>query len=312
MKILLPTTVTQSMIGAASTIPTVDTAAGEVAWTPSGTYAIDDLRVSAGGIYSCVKAYTADANSKPPHQDAVNWLFKEPSNQMAPFDEYIYTKARRQGALTYVLNPGFVTGFAMYGVEADSTAFEYRETGGPVLAFASEQLWEQAYGHYELLFGDLSRSDKWTSPPLPMHPAGELSITLTRNNTNVDAAVGWLGVGRWVTLFAPGRDFGGAEYGIEVTPKSYAYFERSTANDGTYKRLPGRKAKVVTGSVVIDSKQAPQVEDWIRRVMDVPVAVDFSDLPRYRHLSTVGFLKGTLRTDSWGVTRLSFTLEGNV
>ena len=313
MKILLPTNIAQSMIGAASTIPAVDADAGEVAWTPSGTYAIDDLRVSAGGIYSCVKAYTANASSKPPPQDAVSWLLKEPSNQMAPFDEYIYTKARKQGALTYVLNPGFVTGFAMYGVEADSTAFEYRETpGGPVLAFASGQLWEQAYGHYELLFGDLQRSEKWTSPLLPMRPAGQLSVTLTRNDTNVDAAVGWLGVGRWVTLFAPGRDFGGTEYGIEVTPKSYAYFERSTANDGTYKRLPGRKAKVVTGTVVIDSKQAPQVEDWMRRVMDVPVAVDFSDLPRYRHLSTVGFLKGTLRTDSWSVTRLSFTLEGNV
>jgi hypothetical protein len=313
MRILLPTTITEPMIGAATTIPAVDTANGEVLWVPSGTYAINDLRVYAGGVYACVKAHTATAASKPPPQDAANWLFKEPTNRMAPFDEYIYTKARQPGALTYVLNPGFITGFAMYGVEADASAFEYRESpGGAVLVSAAGPLWEQAYGHWELLFGDLQRTEKWTSPLLPMRPAGELTVTLTRNNADVEAAVGWLGVGRWVTLFAPGRDFGGTEYGIEVTPKSYAYFERSKTNDGTYKRQPGRKAKVVTGSVVIDSKQAPQVDGWLRHILDVPVAVDFSDLPRYRHLSTVGFLTGSLKTDSWGITRMNFTLEGNV
>lgn len=313
MRILLPTAITEAMIGPGTTIPAVDTAHGEVLWQPSGSYAIDELRVYAGAIYSCTKAHTATAASKPPPQDPSSWLFKDPTNRMSPYDEYIYTKARHPGSLKYVLNPGFITGFAMYGIEADASAFEYRETpGGKVLESAAGQLWEQAYGHWELLFGDLQRTEKWTSALLPMRPAGELTVTLTRNNADVDAAVGWLGVGRWVTLFAPGRDCGGTEYGIEVTPKSYAYFERSKANDGTYKRRPGRKAKVVTGSVVIDSVQAPQVEDWLRRVLDVPVAVDFSDLPRYRHLSTVGFLKGSLRTDSWGITRMNFTLEGNV
>lgn len=310
MKILLPIAITQAMIGAGSSIPAVDASVGEVAWGP-GPYVVDDLRVHAGRVYSCVKAHTADASSKTPDKDAERWLFKEPCNQMAPFDEYLYTKARRKQELTFVLSPGFITGFAMQGLESDSYEFAYRsQPGGQVLVQSTAALWEQAYGHYELLFGDLQRMEKWSSPLLPLRPAGELTITLRRNNPDVEAAVGWMGVGQWKTLYAPGLDMGGTEYGLEVTPKSYAYFDRKP--DGTYKREPGRKAKVVTGSVVIDSKQAAQVEDWLRRVLDVPVAVDFSDHPRYRHFSTVGFLKGTLRADSWGITRMSFTLEGNV
>lgn len=311
MKVLIPTTITPAMIGAGSTIPAVDTAAGEVAWVASGAYAIDDVRADAGGLYSCVKAYTATGASKPPSQDAVNWLYMRPTNRMSPFDEYLYTKASKPGTLTYVLSPGFITGFAMHGLEADAYSFEYRDApGGAVLVASSGDLWEQAQGLWEYLFGNLQRTTKWASPDLPLRPTGEITVTITRNEPTTPAAVGWIGVGQWRLLAAPGRSTGGTEYGIEVTPKSYAYFKRN--DDGTYKRLPGRSAKQVSGTAIVAAADAPMVEDLLRRVLDEPVAVDFSDLPRYSHLSTVGFLTGSVTADSFAIARLSFKIEGNI
>ena len=316
MKILIPTEITPAMFGAGTNIPEVDTAAGEVAWVSGSTYVVGDRRTDAGYTYECVKAITAaPANALRPSDPgaAQYWLKDEnaPTNRMAPFDDYLFTKARREGSLTYVLNPGFVTGFAIYGIEADSYEFTYRESpGGAVLVSSGGTLYEQAFGLWEYLFGDLQKADKWTSPDLPLRPNGELTITLTRNVPTEIAALGWLGVGKWHSFLSPGRTRGGTQYGIEVTPKDYGYYKQN--DDGTYRRKAGRKAKNVTGSAVISAAQAPFAEEVLRRVSGSAVAVDFSDLPKYSHLSTVGFVTGSVASDTWATASINFKIEGNV
>lgn len=311
MNILLPTTITEAMIGAGTNIPAVDTAAGEIAWAPSGAFSIDDLRVYEGAVYSCVKDHTATAASKPPAQDPINWLYKQPSNRMAPFDEYIYTAAKKPGEVRYVLHPGFFTGFAMYGVEADEVEVTLRETpGGQVLLQDSSEMWEQAFGEWEYLFGELRRETKFTRKDLPMRPAAELEIVLRRNNPDTDAELGLLTVGQWRTLFAPFSSLGGTEYGADVTPKSYAYFKRNS--DGTYTREVGRKAKQITASVLIDATHAPAAEDLLRRILNVPVAIEVSDMPRYGHLSTVGFVTGKVVAETYSTARVNISVDGNV
>lgn len=311
MNILLPTTITEAMIGADTSIPAVDASKGEVLWLSSGSYAIDDLRVSAGGVYSCIKAHTATGASKPPQLDTVNWLFKHPTNRMAPFDEYIYTKAVRAGEVRYVLSPGFFTGFAIYGAEADSIETTLRDApGGEVLVHDEQELWEQAPGEWEYLFGNLRRETKYTSQNLPLRPSAQLDISLRRNNPDVDAELGLLTVGQWRTLFSPIGNVGGTEYGAEVTPKSYSFFRRN--DDGTYTRRTGRQAKVISASVLIASTQAPAAEDLLRRILDIPVAVEASSLPRYGHISTVGFVTGSVVSENWTTSRVNIKVEGNV
>lgn len=315
MKILIPTELTPAMFGAGTTIPEVDTAAGEVAWV-TGTYAIGDRRTDAGYTYECVKAVTAaPENARRPSDvaSATHWLKDEnaPTNRMAPFDDYLFTKARRAGSLTYVLNPGFVTGFAIYGIEADSYEFTYRESpGGAVLVSSSDTLYEQAFGLWEYLFGNLQRAEKWTSPDLPLRPNGEITITLRRNTPSEAVAVGWMGVGRWHSFLAPGSQCGGTQYGIEVTPKDYSYYKPN--DDGTYLRKRGRQSKNISGSAVIAAAQAPQAEDVLRRIASKAVAVDFSSLPKYQHLATVGFVSATVVSDTWATARINFKIEGNV
>lgn len=316
MKILVPSKIAASSFKSGTTIPEVDTASGEVAWTDTGTYAIDDLRVYAGGVYLCVKAHTSTAANPKPDADPTQWLFKEPSNRMKPFDEYLYTKARKKQELKYVIGVPFATGFAMHGVEADSYSYVYRDApsdafpAGEVLTSAAGSMWEQAYGHFELLFGNLQLGTKWTSPKLPLRPGAVAEITLTRNDPDVEAAVGWIGLGQWHEIQSPHSGIGATEQGIELAPRTTA--RRKDRGDGTYTRTRGLQSKEATGTAIFDASQAPRVARLLEQILDQVVAVDFSDMPQYAHLSGVGFLTGRITHTSQRVSRMAFTFNGNV
>lgn len=311
MNILLPIPIIDSMIAAGTNIPAIDTDAGEVAWNPAGhAYSIGDEVAYDGGVYSCVKAHTSAA-APAPDKDAANWLFKQPTNRMAPFDEYIYTAAKKAGEVKYVLTPPFFNGFAIYGAEADSIDVTLRDqVGGVVLVDESREMWEQAFGEWEYLFGNLQKTTKLTQSGLPMRPAAELEVSLKRNDPLVLAELGYLSVGQWQTLLAPLGNVSGTQYGAEVTPKSYSYFRRN--EDGTYTRRQGRVAKVITASVLIDAAEAPRVERLLGRILDVPVAIEASSLPKYGHISTVGFVTGSVVSESWGIARVNIKVDGNV
>lgn len=316
MNILLPITITQAMIAAGTNIPSVDPDVGEVAWISGTNYAVGDRRVDAGYNYECVQAVTsAPQNTYAPSdvRSAKHWLKDEgaPSNRMAPFDEYVFTKARRLGSIKYVLTPPFFNGLAMYGAESDNVEITLRdEVGGTVLVSKSREMWEQAYGEWEYLFGNLQKTTKYTSAGLPMRPAAELEIVLSRNVPTVEAELGYLSVGQWQTLLAPLNNIPGTQYGAEVTPRSYSYFKRN--DDGTYTRRKGRVAKVITASVLIDSRDAPRVAALLEKIIDIPVAIEASSLPKYGHISTVGFVTGSVVSESWGVSRVNFKVDGNV
>ena len=311
MNILLPTQITADMIGAGTNIPAVDAAAGEVAWEESGTYAIDDLRVDGDGVYSCVKAHTAANDTPRPTADPAHWLYKQPTNRMSPFDEYLYTKAKKAGEIKYLLSPGFFNGLWMGGVEANEIDIILREeSGGDIIFHEQRDVWEQAFGEWEYLFGSLRKESKLSTKGLPLRPAAELEVALRSNDPDAIVEIGTLAVGQWKSLLGPGRAINGTQYGVEETPKSYAYMKRN--EDGTYTRRKGRQAKIINASVLIDASQAPGVSDLLHRILDIPVAVEVSDLPKYGHISTYGFVTGTVVSERWNVARVNIKVEGNV
>ena len=318
MNVLLPKSVTAAMLLAGTNIPEVDADAGEVAWVSGSTAAIGDRRFHEGYAYECVKAITGAPESTwapSSTQAAAHWLKDEdvPSNRMAPFiDEYLYTKARHKGEIVYVLRVPFITGLALYGLEADRVEVDVTDDLGNLLMPPTARgLWEQAYGLWEYLFGDLQHVEKFTLRGIPLHPRTTVTVRLVRNSADVDAAVGWISVGQWKTLYAPGSREGGTEYGVETTPKSYAHFVRDT-NTGRYKRRAGRRATLISGRVLIDAKQGPEAKALLDKVLDTPVAVEVSQLDSYSHISTVGFLSGTVTNDNAVTASLNFKVEGNV
>lgn len=318
MNILLPTKITAEMILDGTSIPEVDATAGEVAWVLGASYALGDRRLDAGYVHECVKPVAAapeNAWAPSSAQAAKYWLIDEdaPSNRMAPFvDEYLYTKARRKGEIVYVLRAPFITGLALYGLEADRVEISAADdAGNELMPPIARGLWEQAYGLWEYLFGDLQQVEKFTLRDLPLHPRATITIRILRNSADADAAVGWISVGQWKALYAPNSRRSGVEYGVETTPKTYSYFARDM-NTGRYKRRAGRRATLISGRVSVDAKQGPAAKTLLDRVQNIPVAVEVSELAQHSHISTVGFLTGSVVNGSPKIASINFKVEGNV
>lgn len=311
MRILLPNNITADTIGFATNIPDIDASNGEIPWTSYGVYTVDMLRVYEGVMYSCVKGYVTDSSSLTPDQDPTHWLYKEPTNRMSPFDEYLYTTAKKNGEMVYVLNPGYFDGYAMYGVDADDIQVILRDRlSGLEVYNSSTAMWEQAYGEWEYLFGNLQRESKVTKSNLPTGPATELEIRLKKTRPEDQVQLGYLSVGQWQTLYAPNTDQLATQYGVEVTPKSYSYFKQNL--DGTYTRRQGRVAKGITATALIDSAEAPRVEKLLSKIVDIPVAVELSDLSKYGYMSTMGFVTGSILAESWNLARVNIKIDGNI
>ena len=316
MNILLPKKITAALLQAGTTIPAVDTAAGEVAWVTGTNYALGDRRVDGDYTYECVQAVTtAPQNTYAPSdtRSAAHWLKDEgaPTNRMAPFDKYLFTKARKADTLTYVIKPGFVTGVAIYGIEADTLAITVKAGGVDLIPPVTVDLWAQAFGEYEYLFGDLQRGTYYALKNLPLHPDVEITITVARNSTGVEAAVGYVSIGTWKMLLAPlQKNIGGTQYGVEATTKDYSYSEDMP--DGTYRDVPGRKSTNINLTCVIDAAQAPAAKTLLDQILGQAVAVEVSNLPRYSHLATVAKVTGTIRTTSWATAEVNLQLKGNV
>lgn len=315
MNILLPKTITTAMFQAGTNIPAVDSYVGEVAWATGFNAAVGDRRVDGDYTYECVQAITSAPQNTyaPSDKRSQGWWHKDegaPTNRTAPFDKYLFTKARRVGGLTYVMKLDFVTGFAIYGLEGDHLDITVKHDGVDLVPPVSIDLWEQAFGLWEYLYGELQRGTYFTVKDIPLRPGVEFTITVSRNTPTAEAAVGYISFGVWKTLLAPMSNNGGAQYGVEATTKDYSYVKDN--DDGTYTEVPGRKATNINLTCVIDAAQAPGAKALLDQILGKAVAVEVSDLPRYSHLATVAKVTGSIRTTSWATAEASLSLKGNV
>ena len=309
MNILLPTTITDAMVQPGTSIPAVDTDSGEVAWASRAAYVIDDLRVYAGAVYSCVKAHSG--SSITPDKDPTQWLYKQPSNQRAPFDDYLFTSARRPGEIVYVLRVPFATGISIQAIEGDRIEIAARSGTEDLIAPISKALWEQAFGEFEYLFSVLQQSTKFTVRDIPLRPDTTITIRVSRTIATVDAAVGFISVGQWRVLLAPEKTVGGTKFGAEAGTKVYGGLEKRNS-DGTYKRVNGRVASVISATVLISAKHAPLTDMLLKRIANIPVAIEASTLPQFSHLSTVGYVSGTVTSENVKHASVAIKIEGNV
>lgn len=306
--LLIPIDITSDMITTGTSVPVVDSAAGEVAWDDTTPWDIDDEVNHEGWIWEAQKSNT----DVEPGTDATTWLQIRPSNRMAPFDSELNTVTRRPGEIKYVLRPQFFSGLYIVGMVGEQLTIQVYDkpvaNGGVLVEDYSSALWDQARGLYELLFMPLARRTQHSMRNLRLYPDPEVHISITAANSAM-CEVALITLGHWETLIGAGT-WGGTEYGANAEIKSYSYLKRR--EDGTVERKRRGGGDNIDCSVVIPTEEANLAKDLLHMVQGRPVGFIASGLYQYEFLNGFGDVSGSVAPESFGMARVRLHIEGAV
>lgn len=302
--LLLPNRITAAMITAGTSVPVVDSARGEVAWSGATAYTGVENKINDGGkLWAAVAAST----NVRPGTDTAKWRETGPSNRMAAFDDKLTTRSVGTGELKLVIKPGFFSGLALYGLVGEQLDITLRNTPvGEIIYQWMGDMFEQPFGLFEYLYMPLRQISKRLGFDLAMGSDAELTIRITSANAGV-CGVGMVVCGFWESLLGTG-EFGGVEYGASAEIKTYSYIK--TEEDGSTSIVPRASATNINCSVLIDAEQANKAADILTQVAARPVAIVLSGLPRYEYLNTFGLISGTVTPESWRIAKLQITGKG--
>lgn len=282
MNIIVPISITSSLIGAGCTLAEDPTAA----WT-SGTYAIGDERhvVSTHRVYRCA---VAGASAVSPELDQTRWQDRRPTNKMAPFDIYTSTAAKTTATdIVYPITARFCNAVALYGAVGTTYDVTVRDVaGGAVIYNKTGRLREPSRGWYSYLFGGRRPLAKVIAKGIPIRPAAEITISI-HAGAGAMRALGMIVLGKYRPLIGLGP-WGGTEHGASAEPVSYGYVR--TEDDGTTTWQPGHSATNLRGRVVLPRNQADQAVLLLQEVLGIPVACIATDAGGYSGLSTFGII----------------------
>lgn len=310
--ILVPLRISGDMIKEGTTIPEVDPARDEVAWSSGGNYVAGDERVSEGSIWICSQPHSG--RTALPSQDGKYWSRGQPSNRWSPFDDYESTPARANGSLTYVLSPGFFTAVAMYGLVGETIEINVTEgPAGPSLMTPpgplTLDLWEQAMGLWELLFMPLGARSSVNLGDIDLHPLAQLTLTVRNVNPDAPVALGTLMLGEWQSVSGASSG-GGVEYGAEAELKPNGFIKYDL--DGGWHIVRRPSSINLRLPTVLDAAQADYAVALLRSVLERPVAVRATDVPGYDYLNTVGLIAGPLTASDYSTARANLKVTGAI
>jgi hypothetical protein len=289
MNILLPIPITQEML-IASSIPAVDSAAGEIAWQSGESVVPGNERVFEGNVYECALA-PENASLNPVVAGTKFWTRMRPSNRMAPFDLYISTAATAVGHLEYTIPAVFVPDIVMHGINADRVDVTVR-AGGNVIDPRSVELWEQPWGEYEYLEGRLQRLETAGFKGLVMRPDAQITIRLSRVDPEQTVSLGWLGMGRFEVFLHSSKQGGAAEWGAEAVP--YDHGRTKFYEGGTYEYIRRRSSTDLRIPITIGVDAGNRLMRMLHKCRGQAVAIETTDVPGYEWLSTVGIVSGSM------------------
>ena len=307
-RVLVPYKITASMISS-STIAEPDASVGEVAWAASGSYVVDDLRTYNGSVWSCVKDHTGRTTN--PELDQPNyWIRKGPTNRMSPFDDYRQTAAYAIETLTFVINPGFITGLSLWQMEGDAYSIVIKDApGGTVIKEQEGDLYAQAAGFWELLFAPLPRLESVSLDGISITPTIEVAITISATPGN-RVSIGMIKIGDWRIFIGSGQ-WGGTQWGASSSRQSYTF--REFNEDGTVKRIvPRGSRRDVKASIEVPSEEAMYADAILAEVGDSAVVFEATDIGQYAYLNTVGVLSAEMTAQDFGTTIIDVNFKGYI
>lgn len=310
MNIIVPITITESMLGAGTTIAEPDS--GETAWSGSSVaYAVGDerIRTTTHRIYRCAVAHTSAA-SPLPEDDSTRWVDVGPTNRHAPFDIYTSTATADTTSMTYVLQPGYFNAVALYGLTGSGYSITVKdEPGGTTLYTSTGYLTEDPLGWYEYLFGVPRTRNKLVCTGIPPRPEAELTITITAGSGE-PVGLGMLVVGDYTPVIGSDATWGGTLGGAQAEPRSNSYFRMN--DDGSVQIRRRVAATDLTVRAALPRAKADQALALMQSVLDVPVACIVTNTPGYDGLNVFGLASARLGYVSNNTAEIDITVKGMI
>lgn len=281
MKILLPTTITDSIL-ISSSVPENDYAA----WASSTNYVVGDkrIRVETHRIYECVSDHLS--TSTPP-EDLTGgptplWADIGPTNRWAMFDDVIGTYTEATGEILVELAPGLVSGFN--GMEFVGDLLEISMLDGPagteIYSFSKSLDGTQCFSVVECLLAEFVQIRKVSITDLPETYYNCRVIIRVSGSSTVRCGLSQ--VGRI-------HDVGHFDYGIGVRVEDFSI--KTTTPQGYTTITPGKDRKLLEGVITVPFEKLNYVDILLTGLKKIPATYIGADINGYEAFTVFGFLK---------------------
>jgi len=295
MRLIRPTTLTDAML-TSSTAPETD----HPAWSSATAYAVG-ARVILAATHRRYEALAASTNVSP-STDPTKWLDLGPTNRWAMFDARVGTATSRTGSLQVGLAPGTIDALALIDTEAESATVTL--TAGGVQVYSRSQTFNVGGvaidNWFSWFFEQLGQKTSMLFLDVPVYAAGQLSVTLTRDNPADSVSCGTLLVGRQLSL-------GDTEHGADIGIIDYS--RKETDQFGVTSVVERAFAKRMTAKVVMPTDAIDDIHRSLAALRATPVLWIGSE--SFESLTVYGFYKEFSIDIAYPtVSYCSLTIEG--
>lgn len=296
MIVLSPITLTDASF-LPSSVPAVDTAAGERAWAANEAVAMGEERNDGSNVYRAAVAIAADVGNKRPSVDTTRWQRMRTTNRWAPFDQYIGSgQVGRRESVPFTIRAPFVKGISIQGMVG--TRLQITVTngdGGPNLIPPVDTLLRLPEpGWWNYWFGERTQLRAYKIDGIPMNSSTVVKVVVS-GAASAFVSIGFLSLGKWVN-FGTGKRNYGTKWGGKLSVNNYS--KRTEEENGEFSLRPWGSAIDLQLGVYIPTADASYVLQELINMKDKPVAVFATDIPGYNWFTTVGFLSVDLSPDN--------------
>lgn len=295
MRLIRPTTLTDAML-TSSTAPETD----YPAWSSATAYAVG-ARVILTATHRRYEALAGSTNVSP-STDPTKWLDLGPTNRWAMFDARVGTATSRTDSLQVGLAPGTIDALALIDTEAESATVTLTVSG--VLVYSRSQTFNVGGvaidNWFSWFFEPLGQKTSMLFLDVPVYAAGQLSVTLTRDNPADSVSCGTLLVGRQLSL-------GDTEHGADIGIIDYS--RKETDQFGVTSVVERAFAKRMTAKVVMPTDAIDDIHRSLAALRATPVLWIGSE--SFESLTVYGFYKEFSIDIAYPtVSYCSLTIEG--
>lgn len=276
MKVIKPTTITESMIVSNNLVETYP------AWSSATTYAENAIVSTATGIYQSLE--NSNLNNVP--GSSVSWAYLYPSNRWAIFDTQVSSSSESAtGNITITLQTGDMDSLALLNLVAETISVTVRD--GP----AGSVIYSQEYDLYGVSLGDWYQYfffDVGVQKTQALFTDIPVGYSNTYTTVEISATTGTVSAG--ILTFGKLNAVGDTEYGATAGITDYS--KKETDEFGLTSFVERAFSKRLNARVIIENFNLNKTQRLLYSLRATPAMWVASDDPTFEESLTVfGFYK---------------------